>query len=187
MVVKMGHTVWMHLPCKKPSPRDVVHFTIIKQINPVTYQLQLPSQYKIHSSFHVSLLKPHHTPVFVSKEPGPMEEPPLPLIQEDGIIYKVDEMLDSQRCGGRLEYLVDWEGYGPEEGSWVPRVDILNPTLLEAFHSTHPDRPGPPGRGRPPRRQRFWPSGVGRGGVGTVTGWPGSTTTQSQQTQSPEY
>ncbi len=89
----------MRLPCKKLSSRYVGHFTIIKQINPVTYKLQLPSQYKIHSSFHVSLLKPSHPPVSVSTEHGPIEEPPLPLNQEDHVIYTVNEILDSWHRG----------------------------------------------------------------------------------------
>ncbi|KAI2663386.1 Transposon Tf2-11 polyprotein [Labeo rohita] len=97
----------MRLPCKKLSPRYVGPFTIIKQINPVTYQL--PSHYRIHSSFYVSLLKPYHSPVSVSTEPGLTEEAPPPLIQEDGAIYKVNEILDPRHRGDLLEYPVDWD------------------------------------------------------------------------------
>ncbi len=190
-----GQRVWLstrdirlRLPCKKLSPRFVGPFKITKQINPVTYQLQLPTQYKIHSTFHVSLLKLYHSPVLPSTEPGPSEEPPLPLILDDGTIYKVKEILDSRRRGGWLEYLVDWEGYGPEERSWIPRGDILDPTLLEDFHANHPDRPAPRGRGRPPRRRGPRPSGAGRGGGGgNVMDRPGFHNNQSQRTPSPEF
>ncbi|KAK3507869.1 hypothetical protein QTP70_002196 [Hemibagrus guttatus] len=145
-----GQKVWlstrdirMRVPCKKLSPRFIGPFTITRQINPVTYHLQLPPEYKIHPVFHVSLLKPHHPSVFPSTEPGEAEEPPLPLITDEGSAYLVRDILDSRRRGGRLEYLVDWEGYGPEERSWVPRNDVLDPTLLEDFHARHPDRPAP--------------------------------------------
>ncbi|KAK3570152.1 hypothetical protein QTP86_012626 [Hemibagrus guttatus] len=155
-----GQKVWlstrdirMHLPCKKLSPRFIGPFTIIRQINPVTYHLQLPPEYKIHPVFHVSLLKPHHPSVFPSTEPGEAEEPPLPLIMDEGSAYLVRDILDSRRRGGRLEYLVNWEGYGPEEQSWVPWNDVLDPTLLENFHARHPNWPAPRSRGRPPRRR----------------------------------
>ncbi len=186
-----GQKVWLstrdirlRLPCRKLSPRFVGPFTILEQINPVTYKLQLPPQYKIHPTFHVSLLKPFSPPV--SLEPGLTEEPPLPLILEEGAVYKVKEILESRRRGGKLEYLVDWEGYGPEEHLWVPREDILDPALLEEFHTAHPNRPTPRGRGRPPRR-RGRPSGAGRGEWGTVTDRSGSLPSQSQRTPSPEY
>ncbi len=183
-----GQKVWlstrdirMHLPCKKLSPSNVGPFPITKPINPVTYQLQFLPQYKIRPSFHVSLLKPYYSPVSPSTEPGPTE-PPLLLILEDGAIYKVNKILDSWHRGGQLEYLVDWEGYGPEERSWVPRDDILDLALLGAFHSAHPDRPAPKERGRPPRHRGPRPSGAGHGGRGTVTDRPGS-----QRTPSPEF
>ncbi len=168
-----GQKVWLstrdirlRLPCKKLAPRFVGPFTIQKQINPVTFQLDLPPQYRIHTTFHVSLLKPYHSPVSPPTEPGVIMETPLPLIQEDGAIYEVRAILDSRRHGGRLEYLVDWEGFGPEERSWLSRDDILDPALTEEFHSQFPDRPAPRARDRPPRHRAppaLW-SGPWRGG-----------------------
>ncbi|KAK3538402.1 hypothetical protein QTP86_001750 [Hemibagrus guttatus] len=151
---QLGQKVWLstrdihlRLPCHKLSPRFIGPFTILKQINPVTYKLQLPPGYHIHPTFHVSLLKPHHPSVSPSTEPGDgAVEPPLPLLLDDGTAYKVKEILDSRRRGGQPRYLVDWEGYGPEECSWVPCDDILDPNLLETFHAAHPHRPAPRGR-----------------------------------------
>ncbi|KAL0185695.1 hypothetical protein M9458_017365, partial [Cirrhinus mrigala] len=123
-IFQVGQKVWLstrdirlRLPCKKLSPRFVGPFTITEQINPVTYRLQLPAHYRIHPTFHVSLLKPYHDSL-LSTEPG-REEPPPPMITEEGTIYTVKEILNSRRRGGRLQYFVDWEGYGPEERSWV--------------------------------------------------------------------
>ncbi|KAK3511404.1 hypothetical protein QTP70_007228 [Hemibagrus guttatus] len=165
-----GQKVWLstrdirlRLPCRKLSPRFIGPFTILKQINPGTYKLQLPPGYCIHPTFHVSLLKPHYPSVSPSTEPGDgAAEPPLPFLLDDGTTYEVKEILDSQRHGGQLEYLVDWEGYGPEERSWVARDDILDPNLLEALHAAHSHRPAPCARGRLPRRRGPRPSGVGR-------------------------
>lgn len=103
------------------------------------------------------------------------------MVLEDGTVYSVKEILSSQCRGGKLEYLVDWEVYGPEKRSWVPRDYILDPNLLTEFHASHPQDPVPRGQGHPPRCRGIRPSGVGRGEGDSVTETPGSPTHQRFQ------
>ncbi|KAK3521941.1 hypothetical protein QTP70_020055, partial [Hemibagrus guttatus] len=66
------------------------------------------------------------------------------------------------------EYLVDWDGNGLEDGSLVNADGILDPSLVEEFHHSHPNQSTPQPWGRPRHRT---PGGVpGRGRCNIAAG-----------------
>uniref|UniRef100_A0A3B1KC43 CCHC-type domain-containing protein n=1 Tax=Astyanax mexicanus TaxID=7994 RepID=A0A3B1KC43_ASTMX len=102
-------------------------------------------------------LVPKYIGLFKPLVPGPLAEgtpddvPPAAVEGEASSTYAVREVLDSRRRGGVLQYLIDWEGYGPEERCWVAAGDVLDPAILAEFHARYPGKPAPRPRGRPKR------------------------------------
>jgi hypothetical protein len=92
-------------------------FKILKKVGEVAYQLDLPKEARIHSTFHVSLLKK-----WVGK--GIIHEPQLPIL-ETKMKSQLEpaEILDRRsqvsRRKTREEVLLRWEGQPKEDTVWV--------------------------------------------------------------------
>ncbi|KAJ8359222.1 hypothetical protein SKAU_G00157470 [Synaphobranchus kaupii] len=129
----------LRVESRKLAPRFVGPFKIIRKFNPVTVRLQLPSSMRIHPTFHVFRLKP----VLVSALAPADKPPPPPRFVDGGTVYTVRRILAERRVGRGCQFLVDWEGYGPEERCWVPSRNILDPTLIREFRRSKAE--GSPG------------------------------------------
>jgi len=129
-----GQRVWLstrNLPLttasRKLTPRFIGPFRVSQVVNPVAVRLLLPRHLRrVHPVFHVSCVKPFlRTPVRLPSPP--------PVLVESAPIYKVHKIMDMRSRGRGHQYLVDWEGYGPEERSWVPSRDVLDRSLIDDF------------------------------------------------------
>lgn len=90
---------------------------MLKQINTAYYQIELLPHYKITPT----LMSPPSQQVPKARSP--------PLLEIEGTpTYNFRILLDSKRLGNITYYLIDCEGYGPEECFW-----ILDPSLIVAF------------------------------------------------------
>ena len=130
-------------PTKKLAERRLGPFKIIQVVSPLAVKLDLPyARRHIHPVFHVSLLEP----AYPDKIKGRTQPPPPPVVIEDDLEYEVEEILDSRWNNRRLEYLVQWTGYGadPEGQTWEPAELLENSSeLVSEFHQSYPTKPKP--------------------------------------------
>lgn len=140
----LKHNIKTKRPSNKLDHRRLGPFKVIKQVNPVAYELDLPETLKIHPVFHVSLLEPSKP----QSIPGRVLPPPPQIELEGQEEYEVTQILDSRFHHGQLQYLVDWKGYGPSDQTWQTKDQVKNcADLVKAFHRKYPDKPKPATRG----------------------------------------
>ncbi|KAH9313807.1 hypothetical protein KI387_022434 [Taxus chinensis] len=128
---------------EKLNPRFYGQYRMVRRVGQVAYELELPSESKIHNVFHVSCLKKALGQHVTSS----VELPPL---DDEGRLDLVpEELLDwrERRLWNKVirEYLVRWKDLPLEDATWegIPRTKTLvdsslvdeNPKGLRGFHS----------------------------------------------------
>ena len=100
----------------------------------MTYQLKLPTTWKIHPVFHATLLRQYkETDVYGANFPRP---PPDVIEGEE--TYEVERILKHRKRGRGYQYYVAWKGYPISEASWEPeQVFSDNGNLLTTYKCCH--------------------------------------------------
>ena len=132
-----GHNLKIDWPSVKLAAKRYGPFPVAKVLSPVTYQLTLPSQWKIHPVFHMDLLTPYRETVLH----GPnYTRPPLDLI-DDAEEYEVERVLDSRVQGRnrKIQYLVKWVGYPDSDNQWVNADQMMADDAIREFKERHPN------------------------------------------------
>jgi RNase H-like domain found in reverse transcriptase/Integrase zinc binding domain/Chromo (CHRromatin Organisation MOdifier) domain len=127
-------------PMTKLAPKRFGPFKVMKVINPMSFQLGIPAQWrqkKIHPMFHASLLSPHKE----MEEHGENFPEPPPDLVEGEEEFKVEQILASRQHGHgkKLQYLLRWKGYSQAHNNWEPADQVHAEDLIERFHRENPE------------------------------------------------
>ena len=115
-------------------------FVVKRKVGPRAYGIELPERQDIHPIFHISLLEPDcENPVG-----RPQKIIPTPDIEDNEPSYVVADVVDSRWQGNPkskfphrfVQYMVGWEGYGPEDNCCEP-FEMLEDTAMQALQQFH--------------------------------------------------
>jgi len=135
-VKKMGRST------DKLAERKAGPYKITRVISDTAYTIQLPPSWKVHPTFHISLLTPYIDP---NKEfPGRQKEPTPPVeLAPEGDRYVVEKIVQHKpvkKGSKRKQYLVKWEGYNTSENTWVMEEDIDEEAIEEYWENKDTQR-----------------------------------------------
>ena len=99
-------------------------FNIHAVIGAQAYTLELPEDWRIHNTFHVSLLKPWKKGTWRQEEESGVPE----LQQDDDEEYEIEKVLRWRyyKSGNtrKKEYLVVWKGWPLSDSTWLRDEEI---------------------------------------------------------------
>jgi hypothetical protein len=137
----VGDRVWLEgknlsttHPTAKLAPRWYRPFLVTAVISHTTYRLKLPPTWKIHNTFHTSLLTPYRETITNGIK---YQEPPPDLINGQPE-WEVEKVLGSRCRRNQLQYLVRWKGFSDAHDSWEPLSHLTADERIAEFYNKNP-------------------------------------------------
>jgi transposase InsO family protein len=109
----------------KLMPKWIGPFPIEEVIGKGAYRLTLPPHMKAHNVFNVVSLRPFHS--------DGRKQPPPPILVDGEEEFQVHSLADHRAAGRSFEYLVRWQGYGPEYNTWEPQKNLEDNEAFELY------------------------------------------------------
>ena len=117
----------------KLQKRFVGPFQVVEAIGQQAYRLSLPETWKIHSVFHVSLLKKYNAAEL--HEDQPVSQDDVPEVEEP--YYEIEKILRWRKVKRKnkiyKQYLVLWKGYPVEDAMWIEADQFSHPNQLQDY------------------------------------------------------
>ena len=132
-----GRNLKVDQPTSKLAAKRYGPFSVVQVLLPITYQLTLPVQWKIHLVFHVDLLTPYKETAFHGAN---YTRPPPDLIDNEEE-YEIEQILNSRTRGRnrRVQYLVGWVGYPESDNQWLDADQLTADEAIREFKKKCPD------------------------------------------------
>ena len=114
---------------RKLLPKWVGPFEVVHRVGKLAYKLQLPeTMSRVHPVFHTGLLK-------LFKDDGRHQPPPQPVVVDGAVMFPVEAIVSHKKGrGGKVKFLVKWEGLGTEQNSWEPEANLAGaPDVVAAY------------------------------------------------------
>eukprot|EP00961_Rhodomonas_salina_P037488 503739-Rhodomonas_salina.2 len=135
----------LQLQSLKLTPRFICPLRIEQVRGPNTVVIEVPPRLgRIEPIQNVQHLKP-----YVTRDPeiGPVRVQQPPDLVDDQEEFEVEDILAHHKEGTKIEYLVRFASYGPEDDLWLPKRNLANaPNVVAAYHVRQTDPSQAPGR-----------------------------------------
>ena len=120
----------------KLKQRWIGLFEVIQKINPKVYRLRMSDQYPGLPVFNIEHLKPYRVSDPEWGDRSTMKE--SRRLKTPSEEYSVEAIVGHRRKKRGMEWLIRWEGYGPQFDSWEPTSYLKNaPVVLSEYKRAH--------------------------------------------------